>query len=68
MSDEAKRRIFTMLDSDGDGVITHDEYLARVDRAASACGRDPQDPLVAAARAAHEPGRPRSGRTARPRR
>ncbi|MET8755543.1 EF-hand domain-containing protein [Streptomyces sp. NPDC004667] len=54
MSDTAKRRIFTMLDADGDGVITRGEYLARVDRAAAACGRDPQHPLVGAARAAHE--------------
>ncbi|MER7583844.1 EF-hand domain-containing protein [Kitasatospora sp. NPDC097691] len=53
MSDEAKRRIFAMLDTDGDGVISHGEYLARVDRAAAACGRGPQDPLVAAARTAH---------------
>ncbi len=53
MSDRAKRRIFAMLDADGDGVISHDEYLARVDRAASASGRDPLDPLVAVARAAH---------------
>ncbi|MFD8751046.1 EF-hand domain-containing protein [Kitasatospora sp. NPDC059577] len=53
MSNEAKRRIFAMLDSDGDGVISHDEYLARVDRAASAFGRGPQDPLVVAARVAH---------------
>ncbi|WP_049655537.1 EF-hand domain-containing protein [Kitasatospora sp. MY 5-36] len=54
MSDEAKRRIFAMLDTDGDDVISHDEYLARVDRAASAFGRGPYDPLVAAARATHE--------------
>lgn len=54
MSDTAKRRIFAMLDVDGDGVITLSEYLGRVDRAADACGRAPQDPLVAAARAAHE--------------
>ncbi|MER7765692.1 EF-hand domain-containing protein [Kitasatospora sp. NPDC096140] len=53
MSDAAKRRIFAMLDADGDGVITRGEYLARVDRAAAAFGRGPQDPLVAAARAAH---------------
>ncbi|WP_107474921.1 MULTISPECIES: EF-hand domain-containing protein [unclassified Streptomyces] len=53
MSDQAKRRIFAMLDADGDGVITRAEYLARVERAASACGREPQDPLVEAARAAH---------------
>ncbi|GAA4115751.1 EF-hand domain-containing protein [Streptomyces hundungensis] len=54
MSDSAKRRIFTMLDADGDGVITRGEYLARVERAAAACGRDPQHPLVGAARSAHE--------------
>ncbi|MFD8145339.1 EF-hand domain-containing protein [Streptomyces sp. NPDC059708] len=53
MSDTAKRRIFAMLDVDGDGVITPAEYLGRVDRAAAACGRDPQDPLVATALAAH---------------
>ncbi|MFF2198355.1 EF-hand domain-containing protein [Streptomyces sp. NPDC058157] len=53
MSDTAKRRIFAMLDADGDGVITPAEYLARVDRAAAACGRDPHHPLVAAARVAH---------------
>ncbi|MFE2322689.1 EF-hand domain-containing protein [Streptomyces sp. NPDC059385] len=54
MSDTAKRRIFAMLDVDGDGVITRAEYLGRVDRAAAACGRDAQHPLVAAALAAHE--------------
>ncbi|MER6320204.1 EF-hand domain-containing protein [Streptomyces sp. NPDC001581] len=54
MSDTAKRRIFTMLDADGDGVITRDEYLARVQRAAAACDRDLHHPLVAVARTAHE--------------
>ncbi|MFD0353404.1 EF-hand domain-containing protein [Streptomyces sp. NPDC127110] len=54
MSDDAKRRIFAMLDVDGDGCITRAEYLGRVDRAVEACGRDPQHPLVADARAAHE--------------
>ncbi|MDY0815066.1 EF-hand domain-containing protein [Kitasatospora purpeofusca] len=53
MSDAAKRHIFSMLDADGDGVISRDEYLARVDRAAEATGRDPLDPLVEAALAAH---------------
>ncbi|MEU9159954.1 EF-hand domain-containing protein [Streptomyces sp. NPDC048424] len=53
MSDAAKRRIFAMLDVDGDGVITEAEYLARVERAATACNRDPDHPLVAVARAAH---------------
>lgn len=54
MSDIAKRRIFAMLDVDGDGVITRSEYLARVDRAAAACGRDLKHPVVSTARAAHE--------------
>ncbi|MEU8776598.1 EF-hand domain-containing protein [Streptomyces sp. NPDC048606] len=54
MSDTAKRRIFTMLDADGDGVITRPEYLDRVHRAAAACGREAQHPLVAVALAAHE--------------
>ncbi|MGV9270208.1 EF-hand domain-containing protein [Kitasatospora sp. NPDC003701] len=53
MSDAAKRRIFSMLDADGDGVISRDEYLARVDRAAAATGRGGLDPLVEAAREAH---------------
>ncbi|MFD0395502.1 EF-hand domain-containing protein [Streptomyces nogalater] len=42
-----------MLDVDGDGAITHEEYLARVGRVASAMGRDAH-PVVAASRAAHE--------------
>ncbi|MFI6843080.1 EF-hand domain-containing protein [Kitasatospora sp. NPDC050467] len=50
----AKSHIFAMLDVDGDGVISRPEYLARPGRAASALGRDEGDPLVAAARAAHE--------------
>ncbi|MFD9598655.1 EF-hand domain-containing protein [Kitasatospora sp. NPDC086009] len=54
MSDPAKRRIFSMLDTDGDGVISRAEYVARVDRAAAAVGRDARDPLVVAARTAHE--------------
>ncbi|MFE3072531.1 EF-hand domain-containing protein [Streptomyces sp. NPDC059247] len=53
MSDTAKRRIFAMLDVDGDGVITLPEYLGRVHRAAAACGRDPHDLLVSAALTAH---------------
>lgn len=52
-TETAKRCIFTMLDTDGDGILTQAEYLARVDRAAAACDRDPHHPLVAAARAAH---------------
>ncbi|WP_369215339.1 EF-hand domain-containing protein [Streptomyces flavofungini] len=54
MSDAAKRRIFAMLDADGDGVLTHAEYLARVDEVASAMGRDLCHPVVVAARSAHE--------------
>lgn len=51
---ESKRRIFSMLDADGDGVISQAEYFARVDRVAAAMQRAAQDPLVVAARAAHE--------------
>lgn len=54
MSDFAKRRIFAMLDVDGDGTVSKGEYLARVDRVASAVGRTVDDPAVAAARLAHE--------------
>ncbi|MFB0627884.1 EF-hand domain-containing protein [Streptomyces sp. AB3(2024)] len=50
----AKRHIFTMLDVDGDGVISRHEYLSRPERAASAMGRGADDPRVAAARTAHE--------------
>ncbi|MEV5341984.1 EF-hand domain-containing protein [Streptomyces sp. NPDC052676] len=53
-SDSPQHRIFAMLDVDGDGAITRTEYLARVDRVASAMGRDPHHPVVAASRAAHE--------------
>ncbi|GAA2219328.1 EF-hand domain-containing protein [Streptomyces nogalater] len=54
MSDSPQHRIFAMLDVDGDGAITHEEYLARVGRVASAMGRDAGHPVVAASRAAHE--------------
>ncbi|MGW6318079.1 EF-hand domain-containing protein [Streptomyces sp. NPDC055099] len=50
----AKRHIFSMLDVDGDGVISRQEYLARPERAAAALGRTGDDPLLAAARTAHE--------------
>ncbi|MGO4458360.1 EF-hand domain-containing protein [Streptomyces sp. M-16] len=50
----AKRHIFTMLDVDGDGVISRHEYLSRPERAASAMGRGDDDPRVAVARTAHE--------------
>ncbi|WP_078952277.1 EF-hand domain-containing protein [Streptomyces sp. NRRL F-5755] len=54
LSDSPQHRIFAMLDVDGDGAITHAEYLARVDRVASALERDAHHPVVTAARAAHE--------------
>ncbi|MFF8259158.1 EF-hand domain-containing protein [Streptomyces virginiae] len=50
----AKRHIFSMLDVDGDGVISRQEYLARPERAAAALGRAGDGPLVSLARAAHE--------------
>ncbi|MFH8612835.1 EF-hand domain-containing protein [Streptomyces sp. NPDC018029] len=50
----AKRHIFSMLDVDGDGVISRQEYLARPERAARALGRADDDPLLSVARAAHE--------------
>ncbi|MFB6578767.1 EF-hand domain-containing protein [Streptomyces sp. NPDC056402] len=36
LTDAAKRRIFAMLDVDGDGIISRVEYLTKVDRAAEA--------------------------------
>ncbi|MBT2442940.1 EF-hand domain-containing protein [Streptomyces sp. ISL-36] len=50
----AKAHIFAMLDVDGDGAISREEYLTRPDRAAAASGRGSDDPLVAVARSAHE--------------
>lgn len=50
----AKRHIFSMLDVDGDGVISRQEYLARPERAAEALGRAGDDPLMSLARTAHE--------------
>ncbi|GAB2610792.1 calcium binding protein CalD [Streptomyces capparidis] len=50
----AKRHIFAMLDVDGDGVISRQEYLTRPARAAAALGRAQDDPLVRAAHTAHE--------------
>lgn len=48
----AKRLVFTMLDADGDGVISKDEYAARADRVTRASGRTEDDPLVVTARTA----------------
>lgn len=50
----AKENIFAMLDVDGDGVISRQEYLMRPERAAAALGRDWNDPRVLAALTAHE--------------
>ncbi|MER6048588.1 EF-hand domain-containing protein [Streptomyces sp. NPDC001793] len=46
----ARRRIFAMMDADGDGVISAHDYLSRVDRTVQATGRSEDDPLVVAAR------------------
>ncbi|MFE0047703.1 EF-hand domain-containing protein [Streptomyces albireticuli] len=51
---EAKRLVFAMLDADGDGIVSKDEYSARAERVARASGRSGDDPLVVAARAAGE--------------
>ncbi|MGW7052645.1 EF-hand domain-containing protein [Streptomyces sp. NPDC054887] len=50
----ARNRVFGMLDVDGDGVISRQEYLVRPDRAAAKLGRDMNDPLVSVARTLHE--------------
>ena len=50
----AKRHLFSMLDVDGDGVISRQEYLARPELAAKALGSAGDDPLLAVARTAHE--------------
>ncbi|MBC2877840.1 MULTISPECIES: EF-hand domain-containing protein [Streptomyces] len=46
----AQRLVFAMLDADGDGVVSRDEYLARTTNAALAAGREQDDPLVVTAR------------------
>jgi Ca2+-binding EF-hand superfamily protein len=48
----AKRLVFAMLDTDGDGVVSKDEYAARADRVVRATGRTEDDPLVITARVA----------------
>lgn len=46
----ALRLVFTMLDADGDGVVSRDEYMARTTNVARATGREPDDPRVVKAR------------------
>ncbi len=41
-----------MLDADGDGVVSKDEYFARTERVTLATGRTEDDPLVVTARTA----------------
>ncbi|MFE9369119.1 EF-hand domain-containing protein [Streptomyces sp. NPDC006711] len=46
----AQRLLFAMLDADGDGVVSSDEYMARTRNVALATGRKEDDPLVVTAR------------------
>ncbi|MEU1781255.1 EF-hand domain-containing protein [Streptomyces abikoensis] len=46
----AQRLVFAMLDADGDGIVSEDEYLARARNVALATGREENDPLAVAAR------------------
>ncbi|WP_344565659.1 EF-hand domain-containing protein [Streptomyces axinellae] len=50
----AKRLVFAMLDTDGDGVISREDYFTRIDRVTAATGRGDDDPMVVHARAAGE--------------
>ncbi|MGW1378176.1 EF-hand domain-containing protein [Streptomyces sp. NPDC002446] len=50
----AKRLVFAMLDTDGDGVVSRDDYFTRIDRVTVATGRSEQDSMVVHARAAGE--------------
>src|SRR5690348_3227877 len=49
-----KARIFAMLDTDGDGVASRQDYFIRIERAQQATGRKDDDPLVIAARTTGE--------------
>ncbi|KIZ18416.1 EF-hand domain-containing protein [Streptomyces natalensis] len=46
----AQRLVFAMLDADGDGIVSRDEYMARARNVALATGRTEDDPLVVTAR------------------
>ncbi|MEU1817036.1 EF-hand domain-containing protein [Streptomyces roseifaciens] len=50
----AKRLVFAVLDTDGDGVISRDDYFTRIDRLTAATKRSEEDPMVVHARAAGE--------------
>ncbi|WP_229882402.1 EF-hand domain-containing protein [Streptomyces alanosinicus] len=50
----AKRRVFAMLDADGDGIVSKHEYLARTKHVVAATRRAENDPLVIAAQVAGE--------------
>ncbi|MGW7449987.1 EF-hand domain-containing protein [Streptomyces sp. NPDC054787] len=46
----AQRLVFAMLDADGDGTVSREEYLARTKNVALAMGLKEHDPLVVTAR------------------
>ncbi|MCD9143921.1 EF-hand domain-containing protein [Streptomyces albireticuli] len=50
----AKQLVFAVLDTDGDGVISRDDYFTRIDRLTAATKRTEDDPMVVLARAAGE--------------
>ncbi len=47
----ARVRVFAMMDTDGDRVVTRHDYLSRIDRTVVATERTEDDPIVVAARA-----------------
>ncbi|MFI0163950.1 EF-hand domain-containing protein [Streptomyces sp. NPDC017095] len=46
----AQQLVFAMLDADGDGIVSREEYLARTTNVARAMGLDQDDPAVVTAR------------------